>query len=408
MDDLTIVGGGAAGIMAALSSRKHHPKRKVVLIEHQASLGRKLLVCGAGRCNITNVNVTPERFFGAERGFTAKVLEQFDHHAVQAFFEELGIPLYEERKGDRGKIFPVTDQAKTVLTFLLDELARCRVELRTETRATGVAKDVRGFILKTTKGDMRCARLLLASGGMTFPKLGGSLSGYELARSLGHTIVEPVPTALPLKVKNFVSKRLHGLQADAEAAVYISGKKAGADSGKIMFTKYGFTGPAILNISRPVSIRMNRERKDNCELRLNFLPGRSPAQAKKLLKERWAKRPDQLMSINLCGLLKNRIPQAFLDDLKIGDAPVSKITAKNKARITLRLCDWRLPIEGTTGFEEGEFTAGGVDSREINPATMGSRIAPGLYLAGEIVDVDGDVGGFNLTWAWSSGFVAGK
>ncbi len=408
MDNLVIVGGGAAGIMAALSSRKHHPKRKVLILEHQGSLGRKLLVCGAGRCNITNVNATPERFFGAERGFTAKVLEQFDHNAVRAFFEELGIPLYEERKTDRGKIFPVTDQAKTVLTFLLDELTRHKVEIRTGVQATGVTKDPKGFILNTSKGGIRCARLLLASGGMTFPKLGGSPSGYALAKSLGHTIIEPVPTALPLKAKNFVSKRIHGLQADAEAAVYVSGKKAGADSGKVMFTKYGFTGPAILNISRPVSIRMNREKKNDCELRLNFLPGRSPSQAKKLLGERWAKRPDQLMSINLCGLLKNRIPQAILADLEIEDAPVSKVTAKNKARIAQRLSDWRLPIDGTMGWDEGEFTAGGVDSREINPATMGSRAAPGLYLAGEIVDVDGDVGGFNLTWAWSSGFVAGK
>ena len=405
---VVIVGGGAAGMMAALWARKSHPEMKVILVEHEEKLGRKLLVCGAGRCNVTNVNVHPGRFAGASPAFIKTVLDQFDHRAVVDFLEDLGIPLYEEKKNDKGKLFPVTNQAHTVLNLLVDELERAGVEIRLGVHVESVGKDKEGFKINTGKGFLECTYLILASGGKTFPKLGGDGTGYTIARELGHRIIEPVPTALPVLAPNPVSKILHGVRAEMEVAAIIAGKEVCRDSDQMMFVKYGFTGPAILNVSRPISLRIHRDKKKDCELELNFLPGRSRAEIRKALEERWQKRPQQRLSLSLSGMMQRKLPEAILGHLKLKDVPVSGLSEKDKGRLVDFLGAWRVPVEGTLGWDEAEFTAGGVDCADVDPKTLRSKKVPNLYFAGEVMDVDGDVGGFNLTWAWSSGRVAGK
>ncbi|MFH1725314.1 MAG: NAD(P)/FAD-dependent oxidoreductase [Elusimicrobiota bacterium] len=405
---VVIVGGGAAGMMAALAARRSRPAFKVILVEHQEKLGRKLLVCGAGRCNLTNVNVRPERFAGASRAFVRTVLERFDHTAVRSFFEDLGVSLYEEKKNDKGKLFPVTNQAQTVLSLLVDELEREGVEIRLGVHVSEARRDGEGFQLRTQKGRMWGTRLILAAGGKTYPKLGGDGSGYALARAFGHMIVEPVPTALPLLAPNPISKRLHGVRAEMEVAAVVGGRKVCRDVDQMMFVKYGFTGPVILNVSRPISLRIHRERKTDCELELKFLPGRSRSEIRSELARRWKRRPAQRLSLSLCGLLQGKLPEAILEHLRIGDAPVQDVPARDKDALARFLSGWRVPVQGTRGWDEGEFTAGGVDCSEVDPRSLRSLRVPGLYFAGEVLDVDGEVGGFNLTWAWSSGHVAGQ
>jgi predicted Rossmann fold flavoprotein len=407
-DCVVIVGGGAAGMMAALSARRHNPDHKVILVEHEESLGRKLLVCGAGRCNVTNVNVVPERFSGAPAAFVASVLEEFDHEDVQDFFEDLGVPLYEEKKSAKGKLFPVTNQAQTVLAMLIDELERAGVEIRTGVHVDSAIKDGEGFKIKTEKGPMWSTQLLLSTGGKTYPKLGGDGSGYALAKGFGHSIVDPVPTALPLVARNPVSKRVHGVRAELEIAAIVGGKEICRDSDQMMFTKYGFTGPAVLNVSRPIALRLHREKKNDCELEINFLPRRSRADAERELESRWKKRPGRRLSLSLAGLMQNKLPPAILAHLEMPDSPARDLTAGNRKRLLDFLTGWRVPVQETRGWDEGEFTAGGVDCAEVEPGTLASKRTPGLFFAGEVLDVDGEVGGFNLTWAWSSGFAAGK
>ncbi|OIO12033.1 MAG: hypothetical protein AUJ52_01000 [Elusimicrobia bacterium CG1_02_63_36] len=407
-DCVVIVGGGAAGIMAALSARRHHPGHKLILVEHEESLGRKLLVCGAGRCNVTNVNVVPERFSGATTDFIAAVLDQFDHRSVRNFFEDLGVPLYEEKKNTKGKLFPVTNQAQTVLGLLIDELERAGVEIRTGVHLESAKAGDEGFTLKTNKGPMWSAQLILATGGRTYPKLGGDGSGYALAQGFGHSIVEPVATALPLVARNPVSKQVHGVRAEMEVAAIVGGKEICRDSDQMMFTKYGFTGPAILNVSRPIALRLNRERKNDCELELKFLPRKSRDEIAAALASRWEKRPGQRLSLSLSGLMQNKLPAAILSHLEITDGPVETTPAADRTRLIDFLSGWRVPVSETRGWDEGEFTAGGVDCSEVDALTLRSAKRSGLYFAGEILDVDGEVGGFNLTWAWASGFVAGK
>ncbi len=405
---LVVVGGGAAGMMAALSARRSRPEMKVILVEHEQKLGRKLLVCGAGRCNVTNVNVHAGRFSGAPKRFIEAVLKQFDHRAVVSFLDDLGIPLYEEKKNDKGKLFPVTNQAQTVLGLLIDELERECVEIRLGVHVESVGRDEGGFAIKTTKGPMWGTHLLLASGGKTFPKLGGDGSGYQIAGSLGHSIIEPVPTALPLLAPNPISKALHGVRAEMEVAAIVGGKEVRRDCDQMMFVKYGFTGPAILNVSRPISLRIHREKKDDCELELKFLPRKSEEEIRAGLGARWARRPEQLLAMSLYGIMERKLPAAILGYLKIADRPVRTVPVRERDALISFLSGWRVPVEGTRGWDEGEFTAGGIDCSEVDPKTLQSRKVPGLYFAGEILDVDGDVGGFNLTWAWSSGHVAGR
>jgi predicted Rossmann fold flavoprotein len=403
-----IVGGGAAGMMAALAAQRSHPSYKIILVDHEEKLGRKLLVCGAGRCNVTNVNVTSAHFSGAPQAFIEAVLTQFDHTHVQNFFADLGIALYEEKKNNKGKLFPVTNQAHTVHALLIDELERAGVEIRTGVHVQKIHKDDKGFALTTKKGPMWASYVILAAGGKTYPKLGGDGSGYALAQSFGHNIIEPVPTALPLLSANPLAKLLAGVRAEMEVAAIIGGQEVARDTDQMMFAKTGFTGPAILNVSRPISLRMHREDKDDCELELKFLPGKSAAEISAELAARWNKRPEQRLSISLAALMERKMPDAILKFLEIPDTAVRKLTAAHKKKLLAHLSGWRVKIDGTRGWDEGEFTAGGIDCNEVETGTLVSKRVPGLYFAGELLDVDGEVGGFNLTWAWASGHVAGQ
>lgn len=402
-----IVGGGAAGMMAALSARRHHPDFKIILVEHEESLGRKLLVCGAGRCNVTNVRVAPDRFSGAPADFTASVLARFDHEAVRRFFDELGVVLYEEKKNDKGKLFPVTNQAQTVLDLLIDELRRAGVEIRLGVHVDSVARGEEGFTLETGKGRMWSTHLILATGGKTYPKLGGDGSGYSIAAAFGHSIIEPVATATALVAQNSISKRVHGVRAEMEVAAVIAGTEVCRDADQMMFTKYGFTGPAILNVSRPVALRLHRDKKSDCELELKFLPRKSREEIERTLDERWRKRPEQKLSLSLCGLMQNKLPAAILEHLALADGPAGELAPDGRRKLVDFLSAWRVPVSETRGWDEAEFTAGGVHCAEVSAAHLESAKIPGLFFAGEILDVDGEVGGFNLTWAWSSGYLAG-
>jgi predicted Rossmann fold flavoprotein len=436
---VVIVGGGAAGLMAALSCRKHHPNSKITLLEHQSSLGRKLLVCGAGRCNITNVQVSADDFGGASQVFIDAILEQFSNTQVISFFEELGIPLYEELKNKRGKMFPVTNQAQTVLGLLLDELGRSNIEFGFNVHVDSVSIHHNQLKLEASKVEPKAVKknktksivgpvppinqiefdengkaawtpshIIMANGGKTYPILGADGSGYEIAKKLGHQIIPPVPSALPLLAENDICNKLQGQRLELEVTAIVGGKPVKTARDQVMFTKTGFSGPAILDISRPISEAINRTEQQPCEIKVNFFQYKSRTEVESLLNERWLRRPNQALSVSLMGLMPNKVPAVILEHLNLTDLSVSEISQVDRAKLIDFLIGWRTPIDGTRGWNEGEFTAGGIAEKDINLGTLQSSKIPGLYFAGEIVDVVGDVGGFNLTWAWSSGFVAGQ
>ncbi|MFS8130409.1 MAG: aminoacetone oxidase family FAD-binding enzyme, partial [Candidatus Dojkabacteria bacterium] len=216
-------------------------------------------------------------------------------------------------------------------------------------------------------------------------------------------------SALPLVSKNPLSHELQGVKMEIEVTSIINGKEIKTRTDDVMFTQYGFSGPAILNISREISIHINREEKSGVEIKLNFFPGKTQAQVTEFLNKRWAKRPDQALEKSLFGIFPNKIPAALLKVINLNkDTAVSELTKSQKDSLIELLTNFRADISATRGWNEAEFTAGGIDTTEIDNQTLESKKIKGLYFCGEILDVDGDVGGFNLSWAWSSGFVAGQ
>lgn len=420
--DLIIIGGGAAGMMAAISAKREHPDYSVAILDRTFALGRKILVCGAGRCNITNKNLEKEigkRFYGAGKYFVKSVFDQFGYQDIVRFFNDLGIELYLERKTDIGKLFPTTNQASTVADLMLDEIGRLGVDVYLNTEVQSVAKNGEDFEIvgqsvaeseqAAHERKFQCKYLILSAGGRTYPALGSNGSGYALAESFGHKIVTPVPSALPLEAESPLCKELPGVRLDAEVTSYISKQAVKTRTDEVMITAYGFSGPAILNISREISIHINREHQNSAEVLFNFLPGYSKEYADKLLEERWSKRPTQSVEKSLYGLLPNKVPAVLLKLAHIAPAKtVEKVSKEERQRLVALLTSYRVAITATRSWHEAEFTAGGVETTELDPHTLESKLCPGLFMCGEILNVDGDVGGFNLSWSWASGQVAGK
>lgn len=419
--DLIIIGGGAAGMMAAISASRNNKNLKIAIIDRTFALGRKILVCGAGRCNITNKNLSnqiKDRYYGANERFLKSIFNQFGYKQIVEFFNDLGVELYLERKTDIGKLFPVTNQAKTITDMLYDELDREEVEIFLNCECKSLRKSEEGFELEVEnlKDDngfdgqvLYTKDIVLAAGGKTYPALGSNGSGYSLAEGLGHQLVRPVPSALPIEAKNQLIHKLQGVKMEIEVTAVIAGESIKTRTDDVMFTKYGLSGPAILNISREISIRFNRESKNDVEIRLNFFPKRSWIEVRDMLEDRWERRPKQSLEKSLIGIFHTKIPGPLLEVIGIdGEKKVKELTKEEIEILCKQLTGYVVEVSSTRGWNEAEFTAGGVNTKEIKPSTLESKIVPGLYFAGEIMDVDGDVGGFNLSWSWASGWVAGR
>ncbi len=407
---LIIIGGGAAGMMSAITAKRTHPGLKVTILDRTHTLGRKILVCGAGRCNITNADFSVERYYGASKEFIKSIFDQFDNKDVLKFFDDLGLELYEEPKRGRGKVFPITDQAQTVNEILYSELKSLGVELLPSIEVTKINKNQDKFTLNTNSGkSFQSDYVILSAGGKTYPALGSNGTGYDLAKSLGHKIIEPVPSALPLETeKNEFVHKLQGLKMDAVVTSIIAGKKIKTSTDNVMFTQYGLTGPAILNVSREISIRINREDKHDTELELSFFPDVDQEKEKVRMID-LIKNSDRSIRFLLLGRFKVKFIDATLMKLNIDpNKPARNLNENEIKKLTDFLFHFKIRVTATRGWNEGEFTAGGIESNEIKSGTLESKKVEDLYFAGEVVDVDGDVGGFNLTWAWASGFVAGQ
>ena len=383
-------------------------------------MGRKILVCGAGRCNITNINLNSnfaKRYYGASEKFINSIIEQFSYEQIIGFFLDLGIKLYVERKTNIGKLFPITDQAKTVTALLEDEILSLGIEIMLNTNCKKIEpttdQEYKLHLTSepepSTNNIVKAKYVVISAGGKTYPALGSNGSGYDLARSLGHKIITPVPSALPLESKNQLSHGLQGIKMEMEVTSIIAGEVIKRTTDDVLFTQYGLSGPAILNVSREISIRINREQKQDVELSLNFFPGETKLTVEHILKQRWIKRPEQQLEKSFYGIFPNKVPLVFLKLLNLDpQVKVREVTSAQLELIVTNLTNWRVKISGTKGWNEAEFTAGGVHTKEIKHTSLASTIHPRLYFCGEILDVDGDVGGFNLSWAWSSGYVAGK
>jgi hypothetical protein len=391
-----VVGGGAAGMVAAIAAARRGTP--VEILERMPRVGKKLLATGNGRCNLANARPDPSRFHGEDPSFPRAALAAFDLEATLRFFAGLGI---EAREEEAGKIFPRSGQAAAVLDVLRHELARLGV--RTHCEAAVSALEPRGGIwrARTAAGVHEGAALVLATGGRAAPQLGSNGSGYALAAALGHSIVDPFPALTRLRVRSPWLAHLKGLKV--EGKVSLGGVTA---AGEILFTGTGLSGPPVFDVSRRAGELLRRGREVRAVL--DLCPDVAPAALSGLLLDRFSSRPGNSAEFALVGFLHKRLIVPALREAGID--PAGNADGVDGARVralAALLHGWAFAVTGTDSWADAQVTAGGVATTEVNPATLESRLAPGLFLAGEVLDVDGDCGGFNLQWAWSSGHVAG-
>ena len=401
--DVAVVGAGAAGLMAAIQARRAHPSCGVRLLDGARTLGAKILVSGGARCNVTHHEVDETAFAGSSPKAIRKVLRRFGVAETVAFFEDLGVAL---KKEETGKLFPATDRARTVLDALLEAAREAGVEVRHPWRVTELESAGHGFRLASPGVDPLEARcVVVATGGRSLPKTGSDGGGYALVRGLGHSLTPRIfPGLVPLTLpRDHVLCGLTGLSAPATLEVRTAaGRRLASFTGSTLCTHFGLSGPPVLDISR----YFIDARLDDVGARLvaSWLPGEKPDELERTLQGLGPQTIGRWLGQRLPERLARALCSAAGVDWAVRGHQLTREARRTLVR-TLTVMD--LPVTGDRGFGVAEVTAGGVPLAELDLDTMESRRRPGLWLCGEICDVDGRVGGFNFQWAWASGYVAG-
>jgi len=400
LPDIVVIGGGASGIVASIIASRRNSQ--VTLLERNDRIGKKLLVTGNGRCNYTNKNMKVDCFHGTNKNFIENIIKQFDRDKTLEFFEKLGIVPKAE---DGGKIFPMSLQSSSVLDVLRYELERLDVNVVTGAYVTEISKK-KDFLIKTkTKDVFHSDKVIIATGGMAMPVSGSDGNGYKLAKEFGHSIITPTPALVQLKLESDKLKAMDGVKFEGSANLYIDNKLIREEKGEILFTDYGVSGPPILQLSREAVRGMNEKRKVELELKLF---DKSTEEFKKYLNKRFSYMPYKSVEIGLIGLIHKKLIIPILKEINLDkNKLVKELTNADLDKLTNILTSWRFKVIGDKGWGQAQTTAGGILSHDIDPDTLESKRISGLYFCGEILDVDGDCGGYNLQWAWSSGYVAG-
>jgi predicted Rossmann fold flavoprotein len=404
--DIAVVGGGPAGIFAAIAAAQHADRpRRILILDHNFMLGRKLLKTGNGRCNITNREIDVARYHGENTKFLHGVFAQFTNRDLLRYFQDLGVEFKDEA---HGCIFPVTDQASTILDILKEEIARYSIEVLLNARVEKISRSPNGEFRIACSGDksVTSRRLILATGGMAYPQIGALGDGYSFAEAFGHTVIPPAPALVALNIENKSLLDLQGVKADVAAAAYQDGKQVASVSDEMLFTHYGVSGPVVLHLSSFIARNL---RKNNTLLRINFFPGLTPEKAQEKLRALWQKNPKRALGNSLIGILPKKLSQVLMRNVAgLNTAMRSDaVSGADRARILRILTNLEIQIHSTLTFKDAQVTSGGVRTDEINGRTMESTRVHGLYLAGELLDINGDCGGYNLQFAFSSGYIAG-
>ena len=392
-----IIGGGAAGMAAALAAAEYETV-SVILMERQARLGRKLSATGNGRCNLTNLHASEGGFNGDDPHFHEYALKQFPPEETLQWFSELGLYTVAEPSG---KVYPYSDQANSVVDVLRFSLEKPNIEVLTDFEVMKVKKTGDRFCVTAKDRTLEFDRLIVACGGLAGTKLGGSMAGYKLLRSLGHKCTKLRPALVQVKTSWPGISALKGVRANCRASIYHNGKRQRQSDGEVQFTEFGLSGPVIYEISRDAC-----QGAGEWECTLDFLPDISTGKLRELLTQR---RYTQLTAEDLfTGILHNRLGRVLVKEAEIrGITPISALTDSQLEDILSLTKGFTVSLTEPLGMDAAQVTAGGIETHEFDPQTMESRLVSGLYACGEVLDVDGDCGGYNLQWAWSSGRLAG-
>lgn len=405
--DLIIVGGGASGLTAAIAAKDFGID--VAIVEGTDRIGKKILTTGNGRCNISNKCVA-EPFINYHSNcdkFFSSVLSQFGVDDTLNFFLSLGLPII-HLKG--GKLYPQSLQASSVVDILKMALEDRNIPLYTGCKIKDIHKG-KNFKLSTNNDEYNlftCKNLILACGGKSAPKTGSDGSGYNLAKNLGHSVTKLLPGIVQLKLDYNHLKALSGVKFDGYTKLFVDDIEVKEDFGEILFTDYGISGPPILQISALASKATSSNKK--VEVVVDLMPNYSRDELIDFLECHFALLSHRPIINSLIGVVNKKIIPILLKECGITNLhlPCYELSWKEKNKLIDTLKSWRFTCTGTNDFNQAQVTIGGVNASEINPNTLESKLVPNLYFAGEVIDVHGDCGGFNLQWAWSSGYIAAK
>ena len=399
---IIVIGGGAAGMMAALSAKKNGGE--VLILERNDRVGKKLLATGNGRCNYTNENININNYHGENPKFAESGLAEFNVDKTIGFFEGLGITPAVE---DNGKVFPLSFQSSSMLDVLRYEIEEQGIELITEAQVAEIKKEKGFTVILKDKQRFVGDKVIVATGGMALPSSGSDGIGYNLCKKLGHTMIDIFPGLVQLKLQGEYFKQINGVKFVGLAGIYVDNKLLLEDRGDILFTNYGISGPPILQISRTALEYMNKGK--NVELKVSIIHTKTEDELFTYLQDRFKNMGSKSLEFGLIGLINKRLILPIIKILNLDKnkkvADLSKDEIRKLARI---LTVWTFKVTGSQSWGNAQVTAGGINTDEVNDKTMESKLVKGLYIVGELLDIDGDCGGFNLQWAWSSGYLAGK
>ncbi len=413
---IIVAGGGAAGMLAAISAAENGAD--VTLIEKNPVLGRKINATGNGRCNLTNAKAMDTcHYSGAEDSFISSVLSQFPVSEILSFFEGIGIETIEE---ENGKYFPICSQAAAVSELLERKVKSAGVKIILSSPIENIIPHKNTVTVRTASETFTADRIIIASGGLAAPETGSDGFGLDFAKKMGHTVKPLLPVIVQLKTKGGFYKRLEGLRVKAKVSLVIDGKIKGSVSGDLMFFEYGLSGPPIFTLSNKASEALANGSKVECIIDLlpQFSPsdGNSEPSVKNLndndLTDYILKRAsamDCTAEEFLVGLVHKKLIKQVLDNCSLNpEMRTFGFDTKDALSLMKALRYWKVSITGTKGFENAQATLGGVSANELDPVTLKSKKNGCVAFAGEVVDVVGECGGYNLTWAWASGYAAGK
>ena len=404
--DIAVIGGGASGMMAALSAARAVPSLRIAVLERLNRVGKKLMATGNGRCNLTNTGASDVNYHGSVP-FMRPAMTAFPPKKVMDRFMELGVYPSEEYGG---RVYPLSDQASSVLDVLRSAMQEAGIEEICDFEVSAITFGKSGYRLSAKdERQIMAKRVICSAGGMTAPTLGGSSTGYKLLESCGHRSTPRFPALVQLKCDPALTKPLKGMKYTGSIDILVGGRVRRSESGEVLFTEYGLSGPAVMQVSRAASQELSRKKPQKVEARLHLLP-MTEDEALILLRRRrkaLAKRP---LENFLTGMVNKRVGQTIIKTacgLALSEES-AVLTEAHLSALAAMLTGWTIEITGTQTFEQAQVTAGGIAVQDVNPETMESLLADGLYITGEILDIDGDCGGYNLQWAWASGMLAGE
>ncbi len=404
--DILIIGGGSAGLAASIfAARSAKGRYSVAIAEKQPRVGRKLLATGNGTCNISNSAAVMKRYHGNHPEFPQIVLEGFSSEDTCAFFESIGVECTVRADG---RIYPLCVQSGAVLDCMRLEAQSLGVQELCELNVTALHKEKNGFRLATGGGKLFSRVVLICTGGAASPSLGGSAEAYSLLSASGHTRTPLFPSIVQVRTDTQYIKSVKGIRVDARISFMRNRERLASEKGEILFTEYGLSGPAVMQISRHVS-DWERRKQGKMTAVLNLLPDMNKENLMASLRRRTIMQ-GRTMGDLLTGLLQKRLGQTVLRATGFHDfnLPVTALKDNDLVRIAAGIVGWEIEVTGSQGFGSAQVTAGGIDTDDFNPMTLESKLVPGLFAAGEVLDVDGDCGGFNLQWAWASAYAASK